>query len=177
MDKLFLRNFDIFSNKDSTTINIERLCEDDGDGTAECPFKADCSFKEIKSGENRQEIVECISMCDETDIVKFPLTKYPGTTSDKALLGKNNMFYIAAKPVILPDRPCPDGFQKNKTGDCCSAKPTSECDINCLAKKCSNHGWVNNQFSKEEYQWNDFQCCPNGSCTWNSIYDKEKVFV
>lgn len=174
MDKLFLRNFDIFSNKDSTTINIERLCEDDGDGTAECPFKADCSFKEIKSGENRQEIIECISKCDETDIVKFPLTKYPGTTSDKALLGKNNMFYIAAKPVILPDRACPDGFQKNKTGDCCSAKPTKECDINCLVKKCSNYGWVNNQFSKEEYQWNDFQCCPNGSCSWNSVFDKDK---
>ena len=87
MDKLFLRNFDIFSNKDST-INIERLCEDDGDGTAECPFKADCRFKEIKSGENRQEIIECISNCDETDIVQFPLTKFPGTTSDISQIGK-----------------------------------------------------------------------------------------
>ena len=174
MDKLFLRNFDIFSNKDLTGLNIERLCEDDGDGTVECPFKADCRFKEIKSGENRQEIIECVSNCDESDIVQFPLTKTPGTTSDKAQIGKNNMFYIAAKPVILPERACPEGFQKNKSGDCCSAKPNKDCDINCLTKKCSNHGWVNNQFSNEEYQWNDFQCCPNGSCSWNSLYDKDK---
>ena len=96
MDKLFLRNFDIFSNKDLTGLNIERLCEDDGDGTVECPFKADCRFKEIKSGENRQEIIECVSNCDESDIVQFPLTKTPGTTSDKAQIGKNNMFYIAS---------------------------------------------------------------------------------
>jgi len=79
-EKLFLRNFDIFSNKDSTTINVERLCEDDDDGTVECPYKADCLFKEIKSGQNRQEIIECVSKCDETDTVQFPLTKCPGTT-------------------------------------------------------------------------------------------------
>jgi len=171
MDKLFQRNFDLFSNNNKI---IERLCDDEGDGSAECPYKADCRFKEIKSGENRQEIIECISNCDETDIAQFPLTRIPGTTSDKSQLGKNNMYYIASKPVIVPERPCPEGFQKNKTGDCCSAKPDENCDINCLSKKCSNYGWVNNQFSKEEYGWNDFQCCPNGSCTWNSTFDKDK---
>jgi len=170
MSNFGLRDINFFREEShNNNKTIEAFCDQNGDGSKDCPYVGDCNYVEIIGNNNRRVgQIECLNQCDYQTKTVFPLDKIPGTTKDKAQIGLDNRYYIASKPVELKFGACPAGYTRGENGECCNAGWSADCDANCFKKRCEDLGMVWNEFPEAEMAWNRYQCCPAGACPWSA---------